>query len=191
MQLTRRHDGCKSAFVDDPHAAADSAVIATITSSPRWFGDAFRVIRPPLVIARVGEGGLEPPRPEGHWHLKPARLPFRHSPSTTGGAYHGGGDVIPRRSTVGKPGRSAGYSSLSCGNAAADGPSASARQAGPIRSILRLDRRRCGAHDRRRKRGRCDGQPEGPSSAHRTQARNRRGRRLRQGVRRLGRSPGG
>ena len=37
----------------------------------------------------VGEGGLEPPRPEGHWHLKPARLPFRHSPETTGGAYHG------------------------------------------------------------------------------------------------------
>ena len=28
----------------------------------------------------VGEGGFEPPRPEGHWHLKPARLPFRHSP---------------------------------------------------------------------------------------------------------------
>lgn len=38
----------------------------------------------------VGEGGLEPPRPEGHWHLKPARLPFRHSPETTGGAYHAG-----------------------------------------------------------------------------------------------------
>lgn len=36
----------------------------------------------------VGEGGLEPPRPEGHWHLKPARLPFRHSPATTGGPYH-------------------------------------------------------------------------------------------------------
>lgn len=37
----------------------------------------------PLSWARwgfVGEGGLEPPRPEGHWHLKPARLPFRHSP---------------------------------------------------------------------------------------------------------------
>jgi hypothetical protein len=31
-------------------------------------------------IILVGEGGLEPPRPEGHWHLKPARLPFRHSP---------------------------------------------------------------------------------------------------------------
>ena len=29
---------------------------------------------------RVGEGGLEPPRPFEHWHLKPARLPFRHSP---------------------------------------------------------------------------------------------------------------
>ena len=28
----------------------------------------------------VGEGGLEPPRPCEHWHLKPARLPFRHSP---------------------------------------------------------------------------------------------------------------
>ena len=24
----------------------------------------------------VGEGGLEPPRPFGHWHLKPARLPI-------------------------------------------------------------------------------------------------------------------
>src|SRR5687768_11395175 len=32
------------------------------------------------VRACVGEGGLEPPRPYGHWHLKPARLPFRHSP---------------------------------------------------------------------------------------------------------------
>ena len=31
-------------------------------------------------LLAVGEGGLEPPRPEGHWHLKPARLPFRHSP---------------------------------------------------------------------------------------------------------------
>ena len=27
----------------------------------------------------VREGGLEPPRPCEHWHLKPARLPFRHS----------------------------------------------------------------------------------------------------------------
>ena len=26
----------------------------------------------------VPGGGLEPPRPCGHWHLKPARLPFRH-----------------------------------------------------------------------------------------------------------------
>jgi site-specific DNA recombinase len=45
----------------------------------------------------VGEGGLEPPRPYGHWHLKPARLPFRHSPeeqgrkgsALTGGAHMG------------------------------------------------------------------------------------------------------
>lgn len=45
---------------------------------------------PPARFTRnsVGEGGLEPPRPEGHWHLKPARLPFRHSPETTGGPYH-------------------------------------------------------------------------------------------------------
>ena len=28
----------------------------------------------------VGEGGLEPPHPFEYWHLKPARLPFRHSP---------------------------------------------------------------------------------------------------------------
>ena len=27
----------------------------------------------------VREGGLEPPRPCGHQHLKLARLPFRHS----------------------------------------------------------------------------------------------------------------
>lgn len=27
----------------------------------------------------VREGGLEPPRPYGHQHLKLARLPFRHS----------------------------------------------------------------------------------------------------------------
>ncbi len=38
-----------------------------------------RITRP-RSHASVGEGGLEPPRPEGHWHLKPARLPFRHSP---------------------------------------------------------------------------------------------------------------
>jgi hypothetical protein len=33
-----------------------------------------------LPTSVVGEGGLEPPRPFEHWHLKPARLPFRHSP---------------------------------------------------------------------------------------------------------------
>src|SRR5438105_13436154 len=32
----------------------------------------------------VGERGVEPPRACAHWHLKPARLPFRHSPRATG-----------------------------------------------------------------------------------------------------------
>lgn len=32
----------------------------------------------------VGEGGLEPPHPFEYWHLKPARLPFRHSPEWIG-----------------------------------------------------------------------------------------------------------
>src|SRR6187549_694138 len=36
-----------------------------------------------LVLLRVREGGFEPPRPFGHWHLKPARLPFRHSRALT------------------------------------------------------------------------------------------------------------
>lgn len=33
----------------------------------------------PGLFKNVREGGFEPPRPFGHWHLKPARLPFRHS----------------------------------------------------------------------------------------------------------------
>ena len=33
----------------------------------------------PDPVRCVREGGFEPPRPFGHWHLKPARLPFRHS----------------------------------------------------------------------------------------------------------------
>ena len=53
----------------------------------------------------VGEGGLEPPRPEGHWHLKPARLPFRHSPvaaDCSAGMFVGlGGPTDPRTITVG------------------------------------------------------------------------------------------
>ena len=30
------------------------------------------------VLPKLRMRGLEPPRPYGHWHLKPARLPFRH-----------------------------------------------------------------------------------------------------------------
>ena len=41
---------------------------------------AHQALTTPMNHISVGEGGLEPPRPEGHWHLKPARLPFRHSP---------------------------------------------------------------------------------------------------------------
>ena len=37
----------------------------------------------------MGEGGLEPPRGFPHWHLKPARLPFRHSPEWKRQRYHG------------------------------------------------------------------------------------------------------
>lgn len=45
---------------------------------PRRVSGLYRWASQPTQL--VGEGGLEPPRPEGHWHLKPARLPFRHSP---------------------------------------------------------------------------------------------------------------
>jgi hypothetical protein len=45
----------------------------------------------------VGEGGLEPPRSCEHWHLKPARLPFRHSPERRGNASAGRGGAQPGR----------------------------------------------------------------------------------------------
>ena len=40
----------------------------------------------------MGEGGLEPPRPYEHWHLKPARLPFRHSPELP---HHTSNEITP------------------------------------------------------------------------------------------------
>ena len=46
----------------------------------------------------VREGGFEPPRPFGHWHLKPARLPFRHSRVKRA-------KVIPAPRVCPKPGR--------------------------------------------------------------------------------------
>ena len=56
----------------------------------------------PAVTSRrsVREGGLEPPRPCGHWHLKPARLPFRHSRAGTS-VLHG-----PRSDQTAMAGRS-------------------------------------------------------------------------------------
>ena len=38
-------------------------------------------------IPYVRKGGFEPPRPFGHWHLKPARLPFRHLRVVTSGRH--------------------------------------------------------------------------------------------------------
>src|SRR5690242_6773553 len=48
-------------------------------------------------LSHVREGGFEPPRPFGHWHLKPARLPFRHSRKEAGTGY-------PRPTRAPKPG---------------------------------------------------------------------------------------
>ncbi len=43
-------------------------------------GPATRTTPPELGPLTVGERGLEPLHPFEYWHLKPARLPFRHSP---------------------------------------------------------------------------------------------------------------
>ncbi len=71
--------------------------------------------------AVVGEGGLEPPRPEGHWHLKPARLPFRHSPGkTTDGPYHCNGpspQPARGRRACSVPGRPRAGPGLTCADA--------------------------------------------------------------------------
>ncbi len=57
---------------------------------PRTMTEISRKDRPDRVSAdglmTVGEGGLEPPHPFEYWHLKPARLPFRHSPEWSGKA---------------------------------------------------------------------------------------------------------
>ncbi len=66
-----------------PAKRPDPAPVATSRSAFQHKG------RRSITPRTVGEGGLEPPRPEGHWHLKPARLPFRHSPGRlTTGLYH-------------------------------------------------------------------------------------------------------
>jgi hypothetical protein len=59
----------------------DSGVPKAFTDSRNWHKSLKAVT---CFVEIVGEGGLEPPRPEGHWHLKPARLPFRHSPQQPG-----------------------------------------------------------------------------------------------------------
>src|SRR5258705_11577855 len=57
----------------------------------------------------VGEGGLEPPRPEGHWHLKPARLPFRHSPQQPGEPITRGASLPNRAGSADGPSTAAAW----------------------------------------------------------------------------------
>ena len=52
---------------------------------------------PPMV--RVPEVGVEPTRPEGHWILSPARLPFRHS----GQLFPRATRALPRRCSLPHP----------------------------------------------------------------------------------------
>ena len=62
---------------------APALVAANIASErPAWLKPTTQKRRRPLPGKGllVGEGGLEPPHPFEYWHLKPARLPFRHSP---------------------------------------------------------------------------------------------------------------
>ena len=65
-----------------PLSAVTGAVLATtgVPESPtkRTLTD-LNVGEGSILTHLVREGGFEPPRPCGHWHLKPARLPFRHS----------------------------------------------------------------------------------------------------------------
>jgi hypothetical protein len=77
-------------LVDVATTTAGAAGLGQQRENPgRWPGysvadDPTHASRMVRLISIVGEGGLEPPRPEGHWHLKPARLPFRHSPQQPG-----------------------------------------------------------------------------------------------------------
>ena len=75
---TRGADGCRGTLLL-------TALLPETRRADTWKVTAhFRARDLQSIIHIVGEGGLEPPRPEGHWHLKPARLPFRHSPQQPG-----------------------------------------------------------------------------------------------------------
>lgn len=80
----------------------------------------------------VGEGGLEPPRPEGHWHLKPARLPFRHSPQQPGKTITHD-TVLPNRAdAVPRAGTTSRQTPLTCWVSILRIPLVTRRRAGPI-----------------------------------------------------------
>jgi hypothetical protein len=78
------HPSARNSWAPTAPAKTVVAPSATASSSPR----SHVAIGETLLnrCFRVGEGGLEPPHPFEYWHLKPARLPFRHSPEWRGKA---------------------------------------------------------------------------------------------------------
>lgn len=77
----RSPSSAKPARIQPPHRPRPHLLAQETENPGKSRGNLSPMTR---LITIVGEGGLEPPRPEGHWHLKPARLPFRHSPERPG-----------------------------------------------------------------------------------------------------------
>ena len=77
-EVADRAAGVAASVAERPPAAgppASTTLGPETNESPAW-KRGFRS----SVSTRVGEGGVEPPRPFGHTDLNRARLPFRHSP---------------------------------------------------------------------------------------------------------------
>ena len=70
-----------SAYGDQPSAASFAETKNSAATASTIATELFTSLVPPTFAAApvVREGGVEPPRPCGHWNLNPARLPFRHS----------------------------------------------------------------------------------------------------------------
>jgi hypothetical protein len=75
-------------FVEIFALLTETGFVSYLTQSERWRGGGYGAAVCDVLKVReskihqsttCGQGGLEPPRPYEHWHLKPARLPFRHS----------------------------------------------------------------------------------------------------------------
>ena len=112
--LTGRHLDDRASVTPSVRPPTGMLEVHTRGTPPRRHG-------PPIenALFTVGEGGLEPPRGCPHWHLKPARLPFRHSPEwnphATGGVNPvvAGGQstfwaALARNRTGGRPDRGLG-----------------------------------------------------------------------------------